>query len=163
MNTTASYASYKHALVYSIEEKEYNRLKKLVVETINNSYCKKTREDEDEEPIWFFSEKEHSRFQMQSTNCILCGNYIKIGWGCKNVDPERKIKYIYCNDLKHQHTTNKLVNLIWVKQLLKLYYVEKENRFLYYAALECVLCLKPELHTLAGRFREYIGIPHQMW
>jgi hypothetical protein len=159
MNTTASYASYKHALVYSIEKEESKESKKLVVETINNSTSRKTRED-DEWPTWVFSEK---GCQMQSTNCILCGNYIEIGWKCKNDDPERKIKYIYCNDLKHQHTTNKLVNLIWVKQLLKLYYVEKRNHFLYYAALECVLYLKPELDTFAYAFREYIGIPHNVW
>jgi len=61
------------------------------------------------------------------------------------------------------HTTNKLVNLIWVKQLLKIYYIEKQHRFLYYAALECILHLKPELHTLAYVFREYIGIPHNVW
>lgn len=155
MNT---FPSYKHALVYSIEEKEYTRLKKLVVETINKSMSRKTREN-DEWPTWFFSE---TGCQMQSTNCILCGNYIEIWWKKKD-DPERKIKYIYCNDLKHQHITNKLVNLIWVKQLLKLYYVEKENRFLYYAALECVLYLKPELDTFARIFREYIGIPHNVW
>jgi hypothetical protein len=155
MNTTASYASYKHALVYSIEKEKY---KNLVVETINNSTSRKTREN-DEWPTWFFSE---TGCQMQSTNCILCGNYIEIGWKNK-VDPERKIKYIYCNDLKHQHTTNKLVDLIWVKKLLKLYYTEKEHRFLYYAALECVLYLKPELDTFARIFREYIGIPHNVW
>jgi hypothetical protein len=159
MNTTVSYESYKHALLKSIQFDESNKLKALVDETINNSDSRKTREN-DECPTWFFSE---TGCQMQSTNCILCGNYIEIGWKCKKVDPERKIKHIYCNDLKHQHTTNALVNLVWVKNLLKLYYVEKQKRFLYYAALECILHAKPELHTFAYTFREYIGIPHNVW
>jgi hypothetical protein len=153
MNT---FPSYKDALLYSIKKEEY---KNLVIQSINKADSRKTRED-DECPTWVFCEIINPLFQMQSKNCIICGKYIKIGW---YVDPERKIKHIYCNDLKHQHTTNALVNLIWVKQLLKIYYIKKEHRFLYYAALECILHLKPELHTLAYVFREYIGIPHNVW
>jgi hypothetical protein len=155
MNTTVS---YKQVLLKSVQVEKSKELIKSVVKTINNSMSRKTTKD-DEWPIWVFCEK---GYQMQSTNCILCGNYIKIGWNCKNVDPERKINHIYCNDLKHQHATNTLVKLIWVKDLLKLYYTEKQNRFLYYAALECILHLKPELHTFARAFREYIGIPHNV-
>ena len=156
MNTTVSYESYKHALLKSIQFDESKRLKALVDETINNSMSRKTTKD-DEWPIWVFCEK---GCQMQSTNCILCGNYIQIKW---YVDPERKNNHIYCNDLKHQHATNTLVSLIWVKKLLKLYYTEKKHRFLYYAALECILHVKPELHTFAYTFRQYIGIRHTVW
>ena len=153
MNTSTS---YKQILLKSIQLKESKKLKSLVIQTINNSISRKTRE-EDEHPIWVFCEKGEFRFQMQSKNCIFCGNYIQIGW---NFDRERKIKHIYCNDLKHQHVTNRLVGLILVKELFNLYYVEKQNNILYHAALECVLYLKPELHTFVYAFREYIGIPH---
>ena len=91
MNT---FPSYKDALLYSIKKEEY---KNSVIQSINNSDSRKTRED-DEFPIWVFCEIIDPQFQMQSKNCILCGNYIQIGW---YVDPERKIKHIYCNDLKH--------------------------------------------------------------
>jgi len=152
MNTSTS---YKQILLKSIQLNESKELKTLVVQTINNSMSRKSRED-DEHPVWCFCEKE-LRVQMQSMNCIFCGNYIQIGY---NFDRERKIKHIYCNDVKHQHATNRLVNLIWIKELLKLYFVNKRKHILYHAALECVLYLKPELHTFAYAFREYIGISH---
>ena len=94
MNTSAS---YMQVLIRSIQFDESKKLKALVDETINNADSRKTRE-EDEWPIWVFCESENPQFQMQSKNCIFCGNYIQIGW---YVDPERKIKHIYCNDLKH--------------------------------------------------------------
>jgi hypothetical protein len=152
MNTSTS---YKQILLKSIQLKESKELKTLVVQTINNSMSRKSRED-DEHPVWCFCEKE-LRVQMQSMNCIFCGNYIQIRY---NFDMERKIKHIYCNDLKHQHATNSLVDLLRVNKLLQLYYVHKRIHILYRAALEYVLYLKPELHTFAYTFREYIGISH---
>jgi hypothetical protein len=161
MNTTPR-LTYKQVLLNLIQFENSKKFKEFVVQAIKKSFSRKTLED-DECPIWVFCEIINPQFQMQSKNCIFCGNYIQIGWGCKNVDPERKIKHIYCNYLKHQHATNRLVSSIWVKDLLKLYYVEKQNHFLYHAALECVLYLKPELHTFAYVFREYIGILHNVY
>jgi len=72
--------TYKQVLLDSIQVEKSKELKKFVVRTINKSFSRKTRED-DEVPIWVFCEGiEYSQFEMQSTNCILCGNYIKIGW-----------------------------------------------------------------------------------
>jgi len=83
MNTTPpTPPTYKQVLLKSIQFENSKKFKKFVVQAINESFSRKTRED-DECPIWVFCENINSEFQMQSTNCILCGKYILIGWGAR--------------------------------------------------------------------------------
>ena len=157
MNTIAT---YKQALLKFVPFEESKKSKKLVVQTINNSQSRKSIQD-DENPIWCFSSEPYI-FQMQSKICIVCGNYIQI-WNYFEFDIERKIKYIYCNNLHHHDAANMLLAFKLVKDLLKLYYNTNLKRFLYRAALYCILYLKPKLHTFTQILCEYIGIFHDVW
>jgi len=98
---------------------------------------------------------DNSKIELQSISCSCCGNYIEI---FASFDFERKIENIYCNNLKHHEIIYRLVKLAHIRDIMSIYNIYGNNKYLYHVSLRCILLKNREHWTFYEHFTEYLGI-----
>ena len=160
--------SYKEALIHRLLHKEgIDKINKIIQTSHTRYSISKYNEDENDSPQWCFSINQiinqTKNLQLQCINCILCGGYIERMSYSTFSDPLRLIKNIYCNDINHHNMSNKKNDIIFIKELLKLFYETKHMPYLYHASLRSILIKDTRLDFTYDIMIKYIGISFHPW